>query len=224
MHGWKPAELDGYDRRYYQRWSHELPPLARRERGTELDVHHTILAPLSRLRADPAAFWRSAATLGDGSRALCPTHMALHVAVHLFQEGEIAAGSAASSISASCAGISGEVPIFGSNWCLTPSSSDSSDRFITHCIMLPSCSGRPCRTRSWPRRAGSAGRPRRCALRWTRWCAARCFPNLPNTGHHGGGFRARASTSGRTGCACHPLPLASHPLRKAWGRRFAAVS
>jgi hypothetical protein len=91
-HGWKPAEIDAYDRRYYQRWSHELPPLVHRERGTELDVHHTILPPLSRLRPDPAAFWRAAVTLPDGSRALCPTHMALHVAVHLFQEGEIAGG------------------------------------------------------------------------------------------------------------------------------------
>jgi hypothetical protein len=91
-HGWEPAELDVYDRRYYQRWSHELPPLVHRERGSELDVHHTIVAPLSRLRPDPAAFWRAAVTLQDGSRALCPTHMALHVAVHLFQEGEIAGG------------------------------------------------------------------------------------------------------------------------------------
>jgi hypothetical protein len=91
-HGWEPAEVDAYDRRYYLRWSHELPPLRHRERGTELDVHHPILPPLSRLRPDPAAFWRSAVTLRDGSRALCPTHMALHVAVHLFQEGEIAGG------------------------------------------------------------------------------------------------------------------------------------
>jgi hypothetical protein len=91
-HGWEPLEIDVYDRRYYLRWSHELPPLRHCERGTELDVHHTILPPLSRLRPDPAAFWRSAVTLRDGSRALCPTHMALHVAVHLFQEGEIAGG------------------------------------------------------------------------------------------------------------------------------------
>jgi Uncharacterised nucleotidyltransferase len=91
-HGWEPAKLDAYDRRYYQRWSHELPPLRHRERGSELDVHHTILPPLSRLRPDPSAFWREAITLPDGSRAFCPTHMALHVAAHLFQEGEIAGG------------------------------------------------------------------------------------------------------------------------------------
>ena len=91
-HGWERAELNPYDERYYRGWSHELPPLRHRERGSELDVHHTILPPHSRLRPDPAVFWRSAITLPDGSLAFCPTHMALHVAVHLFQDGEIAGG------------------------------------------------------------------------------------------------------------------------------------
>ena len=89
-HGWEWVELEPYDDRYYRRWSHELPPLRHRERGSTLDVHHTILPPRSRLRPDPSAFWRSAVLLADGSMALCPTHMALHVAVHLFQDGEIA--------------------------------------------------------------------------------------------------------------------------------------
>jgi len=91
-HGWEPDQLSPYDARYYRRWSHELPPLRHRDRGSVLDVHHTILPPLSRLRPDPSAFWRSAVTLADGSMAFCPTHMALHVAVHLFQDGEIAGG------------------------------------------------------------------------------------------------------------------------------------
>ena len=91
-HGWEWGELDPYDARYYRRWSHELPPLRHRDRGSTLDVHHTILPPRSRLRPDPSAFWHSAVTLRDGSLALCPTHMALHVAVHLFQDGEIAGG------------------------------------------------------------------------------------------------------------------------------------
>src|SRR4029077_2467900 len=94
--GWEIDELEPYDLHYYRKWSHELPPLRHRERGTVLDVHHTILPPRSRLRPDPSAFWRAAVTLPDGSMALCPTHMALHVAVHLFQEGfqdgEIAGG------------------------------------------------------------------------------------------------------------------------------------
>jgi Uncharacterised nucleotidyltransferase len=91
-HGWEPVELNPYDARYYRGWSHELPPLRHRDRGSVLDVHHTILPPLSRLRPDPSAFWRSAVRLTDGSTAFCPTHMVLHVAVHLFQDGEIAGG------------------------------------------------------------------------------------------------------------------------------------
>ena len=81
-----------YDARYYRRWSHELPPMRHRDRGSVLDVHHTILPPSSRLRPDPALFWRAAVSLPDGSMAFCPAHMALHVAVHLFQDGEIAGG------------------------------------------------------------------------------------------------------------------------------------
>jgi hypothetical protein len=91
-HGWEFDKLEPYDLHYYRKWGHELPPLRHRERGSVLDVHHTILPPRSRLRPDPLAFWRAAVSLPDGSTALCPTHMALHVAVHLFQDGEIVGG------------------------------------------------------------------------------------------------------------------------------------
>ena len=92
LHGWELIELAPYDARYYRRWSHELPPMRHRARGSVLDVHHTILPPSSRLRPDPALFWRSAVKLTDDSMVFCPTHMALHAAVHLFQDGEIAGG------------------------------------------------------------------------------------------------------------------------------------
>src|ERR1700751_218525 len=72
-HGWEFDELEPYDVYYYRKWSHELPPLRHRERGSELDVHHTILPPRSRLRPDPSAFWRAAVTLPEGSMAFCPT-------------------------------------------------------------------------------------------------------------------------------------------------------
>jgi Uncharacterised nucleotidyltransferase len=91
-HDWEFDELDPYDLYYYRKWGHELPPLRHRERGSVLDVHHTILPPRSRLRPDPSAFWRAAVMLPDGSMVLCRTHMTLHVAVHLFQDGEIAGG------------------------------------------------------------------------------------------------------------------------------------
>ena len=91
-YGWELDELEPYDLHYYRKWGHELPPLRHRERGSVLDVHHTILPPRSRLRPDPSVLWRAAVTLPHGSGAFCPTHMALHVAVHLFQDGEIAGG------------------------------------------------------------------------------------------------------------------------------------
>jgi hypothetical protein len=164
-HGWEPLEIDVYDRRTTYDGAMSCRPCAiASARGTELDVHHTILPPLSRLRPDPAAFWRSAVTLRDGSRALCPTHMALHVAVHLFQEGVIAGGlGGLIDFAEMCRDLVG-TPIFGQNWCLQPSSSCSSDRSITLCVTLPRCSEQQFRTQSWPRPAGSTGRPRRCAL------------------------------------------------------------
>jgi len=88
--GWEPVELNPYDDGYYRKWAHELPPLRHRDRGSSLDVHHTILPLTSRLRPDPTLFWRTAVSLADGSMAFCATHMTLHVAVHLFQDGEIA--------------------------------------------------------------------------------------------------------------------------------------
>jgi len=91
-HGWELDEIEPYDARYYRRWSHELPPMRHRDRGSVLDVHHNILPPRSRLRPDPSVFWRSATHLADGSLAFCSTHMALHAAVHLFQDGEITGG------------------------------------------------------------------------------------------------------------------------------------
>jgi hypothetical protein len=71
-HGWEPVDLDPCDARYYRGWSHERPPLIHRDRGSVLDVPHTILPPSSRLRPDPSAFWRSAVRLADGSMAFCP--------------------------------------------------------------------------------------------------------------------------------------------------------
>ena len=35
-HGWDHIKLDDYDQYFYRRWSHELPPLQHRDRGTVL--------------------------------------------------------------------------------------------------------------------------------------------------------------------------------------------
>ena len=100
-HGWELVELAPYDARYYRRWSHELPPMRHRDRGSVLDVHHTILPPSSRLRPDPALFWRSAVTLTDNSMALCPTLWPYTPQCTCSKTAKSRAGSATSSISRS---------------------------------------------------------------------------------------------------------------------------
>ena len=85
---WKGAKLDAYDERYYRNWAHEIPPLMHPVRGTEVDVHHSIVPKVSRPTPDVTALLEAAEDL-DGSRAkvLGPADMVLHSAVHLFQEG-----------------------------------------------------------------------------------------------------------------------------------------
>lgn len=92
-HGWAFEPLEAYDVRYYRRWMHELPPMRHQQRRAQLDVHHAILPRSGRLRPDSARLLdRSVELEGQGVRVLCPSHMVLHAAVHLFQDGEVAGG------------------------------------------------------------------------------------------------------------------------------------
>lgn len=88
-YGWFPEKMDKYDRRYYERWMHELPPMRHIERTTSLDIHHNILpktcscSPDSEklyqdiVKVDTADFW-----------VFKPEDMVLHSACHLFIGGE----------------------------------------------------------------------------------------------------------------------------------------
>ncbi|MBV8603305.1 MAG: nucleotidyltransferase family protein [Pelomonas sp.] len=89
--GWIGAVHDAYDQRYYREWMHELPAMRHMERGTALDVHHTILPPTARLHPDPALLFEAAVALPDlpGVAVLAPTDMVLHSATHLFFDGEV---------------------------------------------------------------------------------------------------------------------------------------
>jgi hypothetical protein len=89
--GWQFGELTPYDDRYYRLWSHELPPLRHVERETEVDLHHTILQPTSRL-SPPATLLFEDARPVPGIRfyVLSPIDMVLHAMTHLFFDGEIA--------------------------------------------------------------------------------------------------------------------------------------
>lgn len=88
-HGWEFGQLDPYDERYYRQWMHELPPMLHRERKSIVDVHHAILPGTSRLHPASSRLFERAVPAGH-VHVLCPSHMVLHAAAHLFHDGEIA--------------------------------------------------------------------------------------------------------------------------------------
>lgn len=85
--GWFPLHTTAYDERYYREWMHEIPPLQHKDRGTVLDVHHTILPPTSGIRPDPQHLVAASIPLtGECAffRVLTPADMVIHSACHLF--------------------------------------------------------------------------------------------------------------------------------------------
>jgi hypothetical protein len=87
--GWEFPEIDEYDNRYYREWMHELPPMMHRDRRSIVDLHHAILPRTSRLKPSSERLIERAQTT-NGVRVLCPAHMILHGAAHMFHDGEIA--------------------------------------------------------------------------------------------------------------------------------------
>jgi hypothetical protein len=92
-HGWRHIKLDDYDQFFYRHWSHELPPLQHRDRGTIVDVHHTILPPTGRLHPDPEKLLAASVPLtGTRISVLAPADVVLHSAAHAFQDGDFTRG------------------------------------------------------------------------------------------------------------------------------------
>src|SRR5690242_12357418 len=89
-HGWASGAIEPYDDLYYRRWMHQLPPLTHTERGTTVDVHHTIVPTTARMPVDAALLLAEARVLptDPALAVLQPADMVLHSAVHLFNEGE----------------------------------------------------------------------------------------------------------------------------------------
>ncbi|SEO53332.1 nucleotidyltransferase domain-containing protein [Aquisalimonas asiatica] len=92
--GWLGTHHGAYDQRYYREWMHELPPLRHPQRGSTLDVHHTILPETARFRPDADALVSAARAVPGHSRlaVLAPEDMVIHSATHLFVDGEIPNG------------------------------------------------------------------------------------------------------------------------------------
>lgn len=87
--GWISEERDAYNQRYYRQWMHEVPPLRHVQRGSVIDLHHTIAPPTSRFKVDAARLLERVRPVGtSGLFVLGPEDMVLHSAVHLYQESE----------------------------------------------------------------------------------------------------------------------------------------
>jgi len=94
---WVPSgEFDAYDEHYYREWMHELPPLMHRNREVEVDLHHNLAPPVSRVRIDASRLWDAATTYtgkdAQPVRMLQPADILLHNAVHLFMNDELRGG------------------------------------------------------------------------------------------------------------------------------------
>ena len=87
--GWEFTKTEDYDQRYYREWSHELPPMRAQALPLELDMHHSILPPIGRLKPDAARLVAdSVAVPGTDFRVLRPADQLVHAAVHLFQDSD----------------------------------------------------------------------------------------------------------------------------------------
>lgn len=92
--GWMFTKFDRYDQKYYRKWMHELPPMRHMERGTDLDVHHTIVPPTANIDLDIEKIWAEATEVEGLPGLYIPStlDMVLHSAVHLFNDGEFENG------------------------------------------------------------------------------------------------------------------------------------
>lgn len=88
--GWRfDEDIDAYDQRYYRAWSHELPPLRYEGFVLELDLHHAILPPTTRVSPPTAMLLpHTRAIVGTAWRALAPADQVLHMAAHVFIDSD----------------------------------------------------------------------------------------------------------------------------------------
>ena len=92
--GWHTTGLSEYDKRYYRRWMHEIPPMQHIQRATVINVHYAILPDTARFYPDFAKL-RSRAVAMDGLPRVCvlaAEDRVLHSATQLFHDGELPHG------------------------------------------------------------------------------------------------------------------------------------
>lgn len=90
--GFEWAKSSDYDQSYYRRWMHELPPLVHRDRGSMIDVHHTILPLTARRTPDAPALIAGSIAIAPDLHILNPADMIVHAVAHLLADGDMAGG------------------------------------------------------------------------------------------------------------------------------------
>ncbi len=92
--GWAVSRQDKYDQRYYREWSHEIPPMTHLQRGTTIDLHHSLAMPTCRIHIDSEQMITAAVSLpGQGNWfRLRDEDMVLHAASHLLLNSEFDRG------------------------------------------------------------------------------------------------------------------------------------
>lgn len=87
--GWEVKEMEPRQEWFFREWLHEIPAMAHRKRGIEVDVHHNILPRIDSIRVSAAMLMEAASPL-DGyrcMRVLAPDDRLLQSAAHLFRRG-----------------------------------------------------------------------------------------------------------------------------------------
>lgn len=86
--GWEGGYADEYDERYYREWMHEIPPMGHVQRGSTIDLHHTIVPPTTSPGTDAGKLFEALREIETGLYVLSPVDTVIHSATHLFHEGE----------------------------------------------------------------------------------------------------------------------------------------
>lgn len=92
--GWATGKLDAYDQRYYRQWSHEIPPMTHLQRGTTVDLHHSLIMPTCRVWVDSSRMISDAIPVSEGGFwwRLTDEDTVLHAASHLLLNSEFDRG------------------------------------------------------------------------------------------------------------------------------------
>lgn len=91
--GWQYGEVNDYDKHYYHEWMHEVPPLMHKSRTMEVDLHHNLVVPVSRIQLKAEKLLEKISPIENSPFFILEAKdLILHSAVHLFFNDELRGG------------------------------------------------------------------------------------------------------------------------------------